>query len=123
MNLFTVTVENAFTAQHQLTIPDGQPEPLHSHDWIVRTAVSSAKLDKTGLALDFIQLKEEVEKIIAPFNKTKLHDLSCFQGINVSAENVAKYIFTSLEPLLPSNVKLKSVEVCEAPGCWAKFSR
>lgn len=123
MNLFTVTVEKAFTARHQLIMSDGQPEPLHSHDWIVRTAVSTAKLDKTGMALDFVQLKQKVETIIAPFNEAKLQDLTCFQGVNVSAENVAKYIFTNIEPLLPANVKLKYVEVCEADGCWAKFSR
>ena len=121
--MFTVTVENTFAAQHQLIMPDGKVEPLHAHDWIVRTAVSAPKLDKTGLALDFNLLKQKLEKITAPLNDTKLQDLYTFHGVNPSAENVAKYIFTKLEPLLPANVKLKYVEVCEAPGCWAKFSR
>jgi len=121
--MFTITVENTFTAQHQLTMPDGRTEPLHSHNWIVTTAVSAAKLDKTGLALDFNFLKEKLEKIIAPLRQAKLEELTCFQGINTSAEYLAKYIFTKLEPLLPANVKLKYIEVCEAPGCRAKFSR
>jgi 6-pyruvoyltetrahydropterin/6-carboxytetrahydropterin synthase len=121
--MFTITVENTFAAQHQLTMHDGRTEPLHSHDWIVTTAVSATKLDKTGLTLDFNQIKEKVEKIIAPLSKAKLEELTCFQGINTSAENLAKYIFTKVEPLLPANVKLKYVEVCEAPGCRAKFSK
>jgi 6-pyruvoyltetrahydropterin/6-carboxytetrahydropterin synthase len=119
--VFTITVENTFTAQHQLTLLDGQTESLHSHDWIVRTAVSSKSLDQAGLAIDFNDLKQTVQQVLAPFDNNQLEKLTCFQDLNTSAENLAMFLFTKVESLLPRNVKLIYVEVCEAPGCWARY--
>ncbi len=121
--MFTVTVETTFTARHQLTIAQGQKEPLHSHDWIVRVAVSADRLDEMGLVVDFDDLKAKIEGVISPLSGARLEELSCFQGVNTSAENVAKYIYDKIEQLLPSHVKPRYVEVAEAPGCRAKYSR
>ena len=121
--LFTITVESTFSAEHQLTLAGGSGEAVHSHEWIVRAAVSAAKLDENGLVVDFSQLKEKVAKIVAPLDGTRLEDVPSFQGLNTSAENVAKYIFMKLEPALARNVKLKYVEICEEAGCWAKYCR
>jgi 6-pyruvoyltetrahydropterin/6-carboxytetrahydropterin synthase len=122
-SLFTLMVETTFTARHQLTIAQGQKEPLHSHDWIVRVGVSADRLDEMGLVVDFDDLKAKIEGVISPFNGARLEELSCFQGVNTSAENVAKYIYDKIEQLLPSHVKPRYVEVAEAPGCRAKYSR
>ena len=115
--MFTITVETTFTARHQLTTAQGQKEPLHSHDWIVCSAVSADRLDEIGLVVDFDDLKAKIEEVTSPFNGARLEEL------NASAENVAKYIYDKIEPLLPSHVKLRYVEVAEATGCRAKYSR
>jgi len=120
--LFTITIETAFTARHQLTLADGRTEPAHSHNWLIRTAVSADKLDETGLVIDFDDLKARIEAVTAPFNGAKLEDLSCFKGANASAEAVAKYIYDKTEPLLPAYVNLEYVEVMESAGCRAKYS-
>jgi 6-pyruvoyltetrahydropterin/6-carboxytetrahydropterin synthase len=121
MAMFTVTVETAFTAAHQLTFADGQKEPLHRHDWLVKVAVSTAELDQAGLAIDFNDLKAKIASITAPFDKATLEQLPVFKGKNASAENVAKHIFNGIEPLLSQQLKLRYVEVTEAPGCRAKY--
>ena len=121
--MFTVTVETTFTASHQLTIAQGQKEALHCHDWIVRVAVSADRLDEMGLVVDFSELKTKVEEVTNSLDGVRLEELSCFQGVNTSAENVAKYIYDKIEQLLPSHVKPRYVEVAEAPGCRAKYSR
>jgi len=121
--LFTITIEITFTARHQLTATDGGKEPLHSHDCGVRAAVSAERLDEMGLVCDFNDLKAKLKEITAPFNGPQLEELACFQDINASAENVAKYIYDKLEPLLPCHTKLQYIEVTEAPGCRAKYFR
>ncbi len=120
--MFTITIETTFTARHQLTMADGQREPVHSHDWGVRTAVCTEKLDQMQLAVDFNDLKAKVEQITAPFEGVQLEEMSCFEGVNASAEMVAKFIYDKIGPLLPAHVKPGYVEVTEAPRCRAKYS-
>jgi 6-pyruvoyltetrahydropterin/6-carboxytetrahydropterin synthase len=119
--MFLVTIQTNFTASHQLALADGVKEPLHTHNWQVRTAVSSQKLDSAGFVVDFVDLKAKIESITALFEGKMIDDMPCFKGRNASAENVAKYIFDALSPLIPAQVKLKYVEVMEAEGCWARF--
>ena len=120
--LFTVTIETCFSASHQLTYASGEKEPLHKHNWLVRTTVATDQLDENGLAVDFIDLKVNVEKITAALDNKQLENLDCFKGINASAENVAKYIFDKLEPLVPTEATLVYIEVMEAENCWARYT-
>ena len=121
--MFTISVETQFRALHQLTLADGSKEPMHEHNWIVTTSVSSDKLDGMGLVMDFGRLREEVGEITDEFDNGRLDDADYFRRNNPSAENVAKYIFDKLEPKLPNGVKLRSVKVVEEAGCSAKFSK
>ena len=119
--MFTVTIENSFNASHQLTLSDGQREPLHDHRWLIRATVEADELDETGMVIDFHYLKASLNKITQPLQDQVLGELSCFKEINVSAENVAKYIYDEMQVLLPSSVRLCSIDAAETPGCWAKF--
>jgi 6-pyruvoyltetrahydropterin/6-carboxytetrahydropterin synthase len=121
--LFTIAVETHFQASHQITLSDGSKEPLHKHDWIATVEVSSEKLNEMGLVMDFERLKKRIRKIVAPFENTTLESHDCFRKTNSSAENVAKYIFEQLEPMIPAQVKLESVSVIEKEGCLAKYRK
>jgi 6-pyruvoyltetrahydropterin/6-carboxytetrahydropterin synthase len=120
-NLFTVTVNSVFVAGHQLKFASAA-ESYHIHDWQVEAAVAGEKLDRNGLLLDFNELKKTLDEIVLPFSDRALEDFDCFQNMNTSAENVAKYIYDSIEKRLVQGVKLLYVEVTEAPGCRAKYS-
>ncbi|MHC5059689.1 MAG: 6-pyruvoyl trahydropterin synthase family protein [Planctomycetota bacterium] len=121
--MFTVTVQTSFTAEHQLTLATGEVEALHEHNWVVYSAVTAENLDKAGLVIDFHWLKATIEEVTSPLGGTRLEELTFFRDINASAENVAKYIYDQVEPLLPARVQLEYVEVCEAANCLAKYSR
>jgi 6-pyruvoyl-tetrahydropterin synthase len=122
--VISVTVETVFFAGHQIRFVDGRVEELHEHEWVVRAAVESAKLDDHGFAVDFIWLKSELETITNGLVAARLEEHPYFKEakINASAENVAKYIFEELGPLIKGEAKLASVEVQESPGCWAKYT-
>ena len=106
-----------------MTLPDGSKEALHSHDWRVVAAVSAEQLDKMGLVMDFCRLNDIIDNVISSFEKTRLEQLDIFSDVSSSAENVAKYVFDIVEPLLPLGVKLEYVRVTETPGCAATYAK
>ena len=127
--MFTITVETAFDAAHQLTLPDGSVEELHSHRWEVRAAVSAEVLDKMDVVMDFHLLKQQLDEILAPLMGQRLERIKYFvdAGINASAETVARYIYEKLSSVLEGevadNVTLELIEVMEQTDCWAKYEK
>jgi 6-pyruvoyltetrahydropterin/6-carboxytetrahydropterin synthase len=120
--VYTIFLETAFTAQHQLTFSDGKQEPLHEHQWKVCVAVSAEKLDDEDLVMDFEELKLFLESILQEFRNSRLETNPLFEQRNASAENVAAILYQQIAPKLTDNVHLDYVEVTEAPGCRARYS-
>ena len=121
--MFTINIETCFSADHQLVLPDGSKEPVHHHDWVVTVSVSSRELTGAGIVMDFGELKMMTDNIVSDFNNGRLEDVDYFQRNNSSAENVAQFIYTKLARQVPEGVSLDYVEVVEAPGSSAKFSK
>ena len=121
--MYTITIESSFKAGHQLTYAGGETEQLHQHDWQLKVAAQIEELDENGLAIDFIYLKSRIDEITAVLDNTQLEELACFEGVNVTAENVAGYIYNQLETQMPTKAMLMFVEIMEAPGCWAKYTK
>ncbi|MHC4758981.1 MAG: 6-pyruvoyl trahydropterin synthase family protein [Planctomycetota bacterium] len=121
--MYSVIVETNFRAPHQLTLPNGSREPLHEHDWKIATRVTSKKLNKMGIVIDFYRLKGLVQNTVSDIDGEALEKIEFFQRNNSSAENVAKYIYEKLEMVLPKSVKLEDVTVTEETGCLAKFEK
>ena len=119
--MFTITVETSFLASHQLAFKNGEQEDAHEHNWAVKVAVCSEKLNEDGLVMDFCVLKEKIQAIVTEFEGNKLENMDCFSANNASAEIVAKYIFETIKPQLSGSVKMDYVEVAEAAGCRAKY--
>lgn len=120
--MLTVSVETCFWASHQLTLPDGSKESVHSHNWSVTAEVGRDEMDNMGLVMDFHRLREMLNDIVAEFDNVKLDEVDYFRPMNSTAENVAKYIFEKLQLSLPEDVRLQSVVVVEEPGCSTKFT-
>ncbi|MHC5074825.1 MAG: 6-pyruvoyl trahydropterin synthase family protein [Planctomycetota bacterium] len=121
--MYTVIVETSFNASHNLTLPDGSKEKLHGHEWKIAAKVTSNKLNKMGLVIDFHRLKSLIEGIVSDINGRKLEEIEFFQKNNSSAENVAKYIYEKLGTILPKSVQLNDITVTEEPGYLAKFEK
>ena len=120
--MWTVSVETHFWASHQLTLPDGSKEPAHSHNFSVTADVGTEKMTDMGLVMDFRRLKAILDNIVADFDNVALDEIDYFKQNNPTAENVAKYIYEKLQPILPRDVKLEAIRVIEEPGCSAKFA-
>ena len=119
--MYTISVTATFRAGHQLKLSP-EAEPYHIHDWIVEAAIGGGTLDKNEMLFDFNKLKKILDEIVSPFNNKKFEDFQCFKNMNISAENVAKYIFDRIKPQLETNISLLYTEVTEAAGCRTRYS-
>ena len=121
-DFYKVKVDTHFTASHQLTLPNGEKEKLHRHRWGVSAVVSSERLNRMGLVVDFNKLKNKIDSITDKISGDKMLEDKFFRANNCSAENVARYIYSGLKPGLGEHLKLESIEVEEEPGFRAEFS-
>ena len=123
--MFEVSVEGCFSAAHALSI-GGVREPVHGHDWRVTVTLQGPALDADGLLCDFHAVEAALRELTGLLNNRDLNALAPFcDGVNPSAENVAKVIadgvWARLDPEVKARVTLASVRVTEAPGCAATY--
>ena len=118
--MFELTVERDFLATHAITIA-GVPEKPHEHRWRVSVVVGGDGLDADGLLCDFHEIQRAIDAVIDPFRDGDLNEITPFDRLNPTGENVAKHIAKFLE--VPAGTQLRSVSVTEAPGCIARVIR
>ena len=120
--MYEISVENHFDAAHFLRGYQGKCEALHGHRFRVVAKVSASKLDTTGLAYDFTELKRHLNDILARFDHTCLNEVPPFNEINPSSENIATTIYHELESRLTgAPVSISSIEVWESPQAWVTY--
>jgi len=112
--VYKISIKTKFAAAHRLREYEGACENLHGHNWIVQAQVGVEKLNNIGIAYDFKLLKADVNDIVDRLDHQFLNEIEPFDKINPTSENVAKFIFDSLQSKLPSHLKVMSVSVGES---------
>ena len=120
---YEITIAKVFAASHAIRLPDGSLEPIHGHNWPVEVTVGSPGLDSIETVMDFHVLEESVDALIAQVHNRHLNEVEPFVGckVNPTAERVAWWFATEIARTLPATVKMLSVRVGEAPGCFAIY--
>ncbi|MEE8471229.1 MAG: 2-amino-4-hydroxy-6-hydroxymethyldihydropteridine diphosphokinase [Dehalococcoidia bacterium] len=113
-NMYEVSVRQHFDAAHYLKGYGGRCEGLHGHRFEVVVAVESEKLNDIGIAFDFTELKGHLSEILKGFDHVCLNEISPFDGVNPSSENIAATIHQELVERL-IGVVISRVEVWESP--------
>lgn len=120
--MYQVSVEQHFDAAHFLRGYKGKCEALHGHRFRVVAKVRASGVNDIGLTYDFTELKRHLGDIINRFDHTNLNDISPFDKINPSSENIAQTIYNELKPRLKeAPVSLSSVEVWESPDSGVEY--
>ncbi len=121
--MYQISVEQHFDAAHFLRGYQGKCEALHGHRFRVVTKIKASKVNDIGMAYDFTELKQHLSDILARLDHTCLNDLSPFDKINPSSENIASIIYNELKPKLAgAPVSLSCVEVWESPQSGVAYS-
>ena len=121
--MYQVSVEQHFDAAHFLRGYQGKCEALHGHRFRVVVRIKASRVDDTGIAYDFTELKQHLGDILSRFDHTCLNDVPPFDKINPSSENIAATIYDELRPgLAEAPVSISCVEVWESPQSGVAYS-
>jgi len=91
--MYEISVDTTFAAAHNLRDYYGKCEDLHGHNYKVRVVVEGPELDSTGLLYDFVHLKQVIQGVIQSLDHKYLNELTPFDRLNPSAENIARHIY------------------------------
>lgn len=120
--MFELMVETHFSAAHQLRGYKGSCEKLHGHNWKVQVHVLVGKLNDIEIGIDFHELKDLTEEVLAPLDHGFLNDIFPFTEKNPSSENIAKWVYDSLKKRLQDrNVHLSATTVWESETASATY--
>lgn len=117
--LFEIRVATQFEAAHNLRLYKGAVEPLHGHSWKVEIFLK-APLNPEGYAIDFVELKQKLDSLSAPFEHHYLNEVSPFDEITPTAEQLSSWFFDQMAMFVSERGgKLSKVVVWEGPECSA----
>ncbi len=109
-----VFIKTHFSGGHHLRAYPGNCENPHGHNWKVKVTVRADRLDKLGMGIDFKELKKSVNSIVDELDHRDLNQHPAFLEVNPSSENIAMYLFKTLQPRLQTErYRLYSIEIRE----------
>lgn len=120
--MYELIVITEFSSAHNIRGCHGACENLHGHNWRVEAGIRAETLDRLGMAIDFKRFKTELKKVTDGLDHKYLNDLTPFKEENATAENIARYIFSSLSTALDNgNLKLSMIRVWESGSAAAAY--
>ena len=106
--LARLDVEFRFAAAHRLPRYDGPCFRMHGHNYRLVVAVEGRVDPATGMVADFGRVQAIVqEHVLARADHRTLNDVL----ENPTAENIARWIWESLEGLLPGLAEVRLYEI------------
>lgn len=110
-----ITVRQEFSAAHALRNYHGKCERQHGHNFKVTVTVEGEEPSpETGLILDFRTLKLALAEALAALDHQMLNEITPFDHINPSSENIAQYLWQNIQRLLASSNDPQASKVCLA---------
>lgn len=122
--MFQTVIRSHFDAAHYLRNYQGKCARLHGHRWDVEICVEGERLDRSGMLVDFGEMKRAVSLVLNQLDHQLLNDVPEFQGEkNPTAENIAGHLYREIRQtlVLPSLLRLAWVKVYESPDAWALY--
>jgi 6-pyruvoyltetrahydropterin/6-carboxytetrahydropterin synthase len=119
--MFEVSVEQTFAAGHALRNYNGKCENVHGHNYRVEITVSGEELNSIGLLVDFVEVKRLMSGVVDYLDHRFINELSPFDVINPSAENMAKYFYDEVSRGLETGVRIAQVKVWETDTTTALY--
>ncbi|MBN4076459.1 6-carboxytetrahydropterin synthase QueD [Gemmatimonas aurantiaca] len=121
--MYELFIKTHFSAAHHLRDYTGKCANQHGHNWLVEVYCQCSELDHVGMAIDFVDLKREVNELLESLDHKDLNELEYFKKYNPTSENLAKYLFDMLSAKLNNDrVKISKITIYETPNCGASYS-
>jgi 6-pyruvoyltetrahydropterin/6-carboxytetrahydropterin synthase len=91
-----LVVKEKFSSAHFLDHYQGKCEKMHGHTFEVEVHIKADKLDKSGIAIDFTEIKDYLREILP--DHQVLNEIFDFSP---SAENLARHFYDELNKKYP----------------------
>ena len=123
--VYEISKDFLFSAAHQIRMHGGKCERLHGHNWRVRIHASASTLNRIGMVVDFADLQKIVAEVCARFDHQNINEVSPFDEVNTTAENLARFFHQEADRRLRESeggrVRVSKVEVWENQGSLAVY--
>lgn len=116
--MYEVRVTAKFNSAHNLRNYKGKCENLHGHTWKVEVYLKGAQLNDNGFLCDFTEIKKELNNCLERYDHKYINEVTPFDKINPTAENLAVTIYQELKSKLNG---LFQVTVWESEDARAVF--
>lgn len=120
---YSMKIVTDFAAAHWLRNYSGVCNRLHGHNWKVEVNVVAYDLDEVGMGLDFKDIKDATKALIGELDHRNLNDLSPFDKLNPTAENISAYLYQELSAKINTErVKVNAVTLWETERACVTYS-
>jgi len=120
---YLLKVSTGFAAAHSLRDYPGDCGRLHGHNWKVDVEVEATALNSLGMGVDFKAIKQAARDLAATLDHRNLNDLSPFDRINPTAENIAVFFYHGLSAVLNTGtVRVVAVMLWETDSAGVRYS-
>ena len=120
---YTLKIVTDFAAAHSLRDYPGDCSKLHGHNWKVEAEVIATALNQVGIGMDFKHIRQATKAICEHLDHTYLNELSPFDEINPTAENIAAYIYRELaDKLNTEHVKVSAITIWETERACVRYT-
>lgn len=122
-SFWRLAVRSEFSAAHALRHYMGKCEHAHGHNFSVEAVVQGERLTPdTELLMDFSLIKKGLKQVLDLLDHKDLNQTPPFDRLNPSSENISRYIYQELAPLIAQyGVRLYSVSVGEKAAQSATY--
>jgi 6-pyruvoyltetrahydropterin/6-carboxytetrahydropterin synthase len=119
--MYIASIQTTFSAAHRIKGYEGDCSQPHGHNYRVEVHVASQTVTDTGMSVDFRELKQMTNKVVAELDHQMLNDLPFFAAHNPTAEHIAAYLFGRIKPKLPAHLSLHCIRVWETDDYMVEY--
>ncbi|MFA7095115.1 MAG: 6-carboxytetrahydropterin synthase QueD [Gammaproteobacteria bacterium] len=120
---YTVKILVDFASAHTLRDYPGECRRMHGHNWKVEVEAVATELDKIGMAIDFKVVKQAARELAARLDHRYLNEITPFDTVNPTAENIAAWFYRELGRMLNSpRVRISAVTLWETERACVRYT-
>ncbi|WP_455204683.1 6-carboxytetrahydropterin synthase QueD [Kaarinaea lacus] len=121
---YTLKIVTDFASAHTLRDYPGACSRMHGHNWKVEVEVLATDLDDVGMGIDFKEIKRATRKITDELDHRYLNEITPFDRINPTAENIAGFIYQGVAELINNQrVAVKTVTLWETERACVRYEQ
>lgn len=115
----TLYTEGVIDSAHYLRGYDGNCKNQHGHSWKLRIWIrgDQSQQDEVGILFDF----GNVKKIVSMYDHRMINEISPFDRINPTAENLVYEIYRTLKAMKPLEYKVRIYETSIGKETYAEL--